>query len=218
MLVRNEAGPDRYLGRILARLKDFTDTIVVLDDRSSDETPKICENAGAIVRVREAATAAWGTESTARQELWDLAVSHASGPNDWILICDADMEFVGNPRELCLSREVNSWATVLYDAWSDTEYRADEFWVGHKTPRVWLVAPQRVPSGWRAEWTGRGIHVGHLPANWPSVAAVAPPDQYYWLHLAYRDPGHRAKKLEQYRSQFHLMSDFERRHAESILH
>ena len=54
------------------------------------------------------------------------------------------------------------------------------------------------------------------PANWPMAAGNAPP-QYYWKHLAYMTPEHRAKKQEQYLSRADQLTDYERKHAESIL-
>lgn len=217
LLVRNEAGPERYLRRVLATCQKWSDNIVVLDDGSTDDTPKVCADFGALVKTREHSPQAWGNEASARQELWELAMTQVEDVNSWILIADADMEFVGNPRELCLAKDCNSWATVLYDMWSETEYREDEYWVGHRTPRIWLVNPARVPAGWTPQWNPRGVHCGHLPANWPAFVNIAPPDKYYYLHRAYQNPIHRKAKYEQYKSTFHLMSDHERRHAESII-
>lgn len=214
ILARNEAGP--LFRRVLQRLASFSQ-VLLLDDRSTDQTPKIAKEYGAIVRRRAKGKSAWGEESSARKELWDFALGHCTSPNDWVLICDADMELVGDPRDLIQTKECNSVAFILYDLWSETEYRADEYWRGHEFPRIWLVAPRRVPDGWEPVWSPRGIHVGHLPANWPQVPLLAPPDAYYWLHHAYSTPERRQQKFLKYQSQFGQMSPHEIAHARSIL-
>lgn len=217
VLARNEAGPDRYLTRVLERCQQFSDAVVVLDDRSTDGTAKLCRDAGCEVKVRSALDArAWGNEAAARSELWGLACGRAPGRDDWILFCDADMELRGDVRGLTLTRELNAWAFPLYDLWSDTVYRSDQYWRGHETPRVWMVAPNRVPRGWAPTWNARGVHCGHIPENFPVMAAVAPPD-CYWLHWAYAKPEHRQAKYEQYVAQGHQLSPAERAHVESIL-
>lgn len=217
-LARQEAGPDRCFARVLRRASEFADAILVLDDNSTDGTAQIARDHGAIVKRRELATPAWGNEAAARQELWDFALEHCPDADSWVLINDADQELVGDVRSLCLTREVNCWSFVLYDLWSQTEYREDQFWRGHLTPRPWLFAPRRVPQGWTPEWSGRGIHPGHFPPNLPLVPGLAPPDAFYWLHYAYATQEARERKLAQYRQQFHQMSPFERAHAESIAH
>lgn len=215
VLARNEAGEGRHLRRILKRCNEFSDATLLLDDRSTDETANVARRMGARVRVRNGETA-WGNESPARAELWDWAASHCQTMHDWVLFADADMEMVGDPRDLIQTRECNSIAFVLYDMWSSTEYRADEYWRGHEFPRIWLVAPKRVPEGWAPLWTSRGIHCGHLPANWPSVTMIAPPS-YHWLHWAYSTPELRQQKYLKYQSQFQQMTEHEIAHAESIL-
>lgn len=218
ILARNEAGADRFLRQVLTRCLAFSDTVVLLDDRSTDATPTIARELGCVVETRQALDApAWGSESSARRELWELGCRHATGPNDWLLIADADQELVGDIRALCRSRECNTWLFALYDCWSMTEYREDELWQGHLNPRPWLFAVNRVPEGWTPEWNSAPIHTGHAPSNWPMVASVAPPDSFYWLHWSYATPALRQKKHAQYQSVAHLMSPEQRRHAESIL-
>ncbi len=211
ILARNEAGRD--LPDVLARAATYSDQILLLDDRSTDGTADLARKYGAEVK-RRAGLPAWGTEAPARAELWDWAAEVAK--DGWILICDADMLLEGDPRPLAASWAVNAWAWVLYDLWSETEAREDEFWVGHMIPRPWMVAPTRVPAGWSPEWPERGIHCGHIPSNYPIVAGSVGPDTLYWKHRAYVTPGRRKAKWEQYQSQFHQMSEPERLHAASI--
>lgn len=217
LLVRNEAGVDRYFTRVLATCQRFSDRILVLDDQSTDETADVARSFGADVRVRAPSVPhAWGNEAPARQELWAWADAVCTGPRDWVLVCDADMELHGDPRPLCQSDELNSWGMVLFDAWSTTEYRSDAFWMGHRVPRVWLVAPKRVPEDWQARWPTRGLHCGHLPENFALRTGVAPADVYF-VHWAYATPEQRQAKHAQYLAKAHLLTDFEKRHADSIL-
>lgn len=216
-LAKNEASEDRYLRRVLTRCREFSDAIVLLDDHSTDATPDIAHDMGCLVQTRQSDTPAWGNESSARRELWELACSVATGPNDWVLINDADQELRGDVRGLCKSVECNTWNFVLYDCWSPTDYRTDGHWQAHTLPRPWLFAPNRVTQGWTPEWSGRGIHVGHCPINWPAVGGVAPPDEYYWLHWGWSKPEHRLAKYQQYKAQYAQMTPFEIAHAESIV-
>lgn len=201
----------------MGRCLSFSDKVLVLDDRSTDNTPKIAKRLGCEVRHRGLNTPAWGAEAPARQELWELGLEYVTEWDDWLLICDADMELHGDPRPLCETQDLNSWAWPLFDMWSETEYRSDGFWRGHEVPRVWMVAPRRVPDGWVAEWPERGIHCGHIPNNFPLLCGNSAILEHYWLHLAYSTPKLRAEKLAQYRAKAHLLTDFERAHAESII-
>ena len=211
VLARNEAGRD--LPDVLARAATFSDQILLLDDRSTDGTADLARKHGAEVR-RRAGPAAWGAEAPARAELWNWGCEVVR--DGWLLVCDADMLLVGDPRPLTQSWSVNTWSWVLYDLWNETEARADEFWRGHEFPRPWMVCPNRVPEGWEATWPARGIHCGHLPSNWPMVAGIVGPEDLYWQHRAYVTPARRKAKFEQYQSQFHQMSEPEIQHARSI--
>lgn len=214
--MRNENGPARYLTRVLARCAEFSDAVLVLDDGSTDGTPEVAQQFGCVVRHRDGEPA-WGAESSARKELWDFACEYATEPDDWVLVCDADMEFAGDPRALIQSDAVNTWCVILYDAWSATHYRADGFWRGHEVPRPWLFAPNRVPVGWVPAWSGRGLHVGHCPENFPILAGIAPSSGWFYIHFAYASPLLRASKHAQYLSRADQLTPFERAHAESIL-
>lgn len=214
-LARNEGGEDRYLVRCLKNAQRWCDAIVVLDDRSTDDTAQICRAEGAIVHTRSSEVPAWGHESHARKELWDLAVAAAG--DGWVLFQDCDMELSADPRPLCETVELNTWAWSLLDLWnSEDTHRVDGYWQGSRIARPWLVCPSRVPEGWVAEWPARGIHCGHLPMNWPMRCAVAP-KEYVWRHLGWINPEHRKWKFAQYMSQANQLTEYELKHAESIL-
>lgn len=218
ILAKDEAGPDRFLQRVITRSFEFADRVCLLDDRSTDKTPELATDLGCVVKTRSQVHApAWGHEWQARAELWDFAASYCPSPNDWILFADADMVFVGDPKPLIGTKELNAWSFILYDVWGDGVYRSDGYWQGHKVPRPWMVAPRRVPAGWEPRWHARGLHSGHLPANYPLVDGIAPPDEYHFLHLAYSTPELRQRKHSQYLSRSEHLNEFEIQHARSIL-
>lgn len=227
ILARNEAAPDRYLARVLQNVASFCDHTLLLDDGSTDDTAAIAAAAGAeVVALNEAGGSGWwgweaawtpateggnlpakrgnqqgnAGESPARAALWSLAADRA-GPDGWVYIADADHELVGiRPEEfraLTGSTLVNCWAFPLYDCWnSDREMRSDGYWQAHVNPRVWL-AKAMPHEGFVAEWSDRSIHTGHLPANYPVFAGLAPPPAGI-RHLGYVKPVHRIRKMQQY--------------------
>lgn len=212
ILARNELG--RYLPEVLDWHGRFG-PIVVLDDNSTDGTYEYCRDHPAVAvceRVGGGDGGMWGRETPARMHLWELGRDYA----DWVLVCDADQLLSADPRPL-LATDANAIAFRLYDLWDTRHtYRDDGFWQAHKYPRPWLFNPHRTPRAYRPQWSGRGIHTGHFPADFPLSVLVAPPDEFYWLHMAYVRPEDRAAKLTKYRGQYHQMSDFEKAHAESI--
>lgn len=213
LLLRNEGAPDRPLRHVLAALNAVCDDIVVLDDHSTDETPTICDEAGCLVYERsDEDLVAWGAEAAARESLWSLTNANCD-PRDWILVADGDMVLHGDPEPYTWSREHNAVAWRLYDAWSETEYRAGGFWVGHTTPRIWMV---RAMPDFEPRWDRDGLHVGHFPSNYPYTAAIDAMD-VYWEHRAYATPAAREAKHAQYMAKADLLSPFERAHAASIL-
>lgn len=190
--------------------------MLLLDDRSTDDTPKIAKDLGCEVRARSVLKGdAWGNESPARQELWQWGAEVAG--DGWLLICDADQILHGDPRPLCLTWEVNSWAFVLMDMWSPTHFRTDGFWQAHYHPRPWMVRPSAFGPDFQPQWNGRGMHVGHFPPNAPLACGIAPPDEYWWEHLGYASPEDRQRKFAQYASVKDRLTPQEWAHSASIL-
>lgn len=216
ILARNEAGPDRYLRRVIERCKTFSDTVLLLDDGSTDDTVAVAEALGCVVYRYQADTSCmWGTEAPAREQLWNLAANLAG--DGWVLVCDADMLLEGDPRPLTQSWDAAAWAFPLVDCWDSEEtFRVDGPWgFGPRTPRPWLFKPSALTAA--AEWSLRGVHTGHAPANFAQAGPCFATTDVYWKHLAYVTRDARVRKMEQYKSVMDQLSVFERDHALSIL-
>ena len=208
LLARNEEG--RYLEEVLTDVARFCDEIVVVDDGSTDDTPRVCEEHGAIVSGEDHKNPSgdvsnggfWGTdETTPRAELWRQASSLA-GAAGWLFIFDADHLLTGitpdDFRTLCRAENVNSWAFRLFDCWERGLYRhrTDGYWMAWRTPRPWLFRA-RPSKDFTPEWDARGIHAGHRPANYPLCAGVAP-GLAGIIHLGYTAVADRAEKARKY--------------------
>lgn len=211
LLVKNEK--DKYLERVLRRCLEFSDSVLVLDDGSTDGSDRVAWRLGCQVKQR-VETGMWGNESPARAELWDWGSREAG--DGWLLICDADMLLQGDPRPLTYTSFYNSWAWTLYDVWdSESTYRKDGFWQGHEHPRTWMFRPVHLECE-TPIWNQRGLHAGHAPLNVKYVTGIADHDTYRWIHLAYLRKEHRLEKHSRYLSQSHQLSSFEKAHAESV--
>ena len=211
LLVKNEV--DKYLERVLRRCLEFSDHVLVLDDGSTDGSDQLARDLGCEVRTRSE-TGMWGNESPARAELWDWAAEVAG--DGWVLICDADMLLMGDPRPLCQSETVNAWAWILYDVWNDERYyRQDGYWQGHTVPRPWMFRPATLGYDVPA-WPARGIHTGHCPINARLSVGVCDHASVAWKHLAYLKKCDRVVKRDRYLAQANQLSPFERAHAESV--
>jgi glycosyltransferase involved in cell wall biosynthesis len=211
ILCKNEA--DKYLERVLRRCLEFSDEVLVLDDGSTDDSDRIAWRLGCQVKPWTGQTM-WGAEAAPRAALWEWGAQEAG--DGWLLIADADMLLQGDPRPLLNTTVHNAWAFVLYDLWdSETTFRCDGYWQGHAHPRPWLFRPcmmQCDPS----IWPERGIHTGHFPQNAVIDAGIADSDQLSWMHLAYLTFPARLRKREQYLAKSHLLTPFERAHADSV--
>lgn len=225
LLARNEAGPDRYLERVLRNALSFCDALVVVDDHSEDDTVEIVKKVCAVrnkpVTVIETnhSSGFWGSdEAPARAQLWEAA-AEAAGPDGWIYVFDADHELVGiTPAELrTLTRSsiCNTYVLPLWDCWdSDELMRVDGYWQAHLHPRPWFF--KAYPSSiFRPVWKTHGLHVGHYPANYPFRAAKMP-GMAAIRHLGYISPKHRKKKHRNY-LRVPGLNDFQRAHAQSIM-
>jgi glycosyltransferase involved in cell wall biosynthesis len=215
-LVRNEA--NKYWRSALDAWEQFADKIVVLDDASTDRTFAIAEKRERVSAYQRVATKnAWGAESSARAELYSLAIAE-SRRGDYLLWLDADMVPAQDPREL-ITVGLDAYAFPLYDLWGQDEqarllYREDGFWCAHLRPRIWMI---RRPGTLKPTWSARGVHCGHLPANYEARSAMYMPPSHALLHYGYFDERDRASKHASYLSVRDQLSVQEVAHAHSIV-
>lgn len=212
MLARNEA--DRYLSATLASMWRICDRILVLDDGSTDDTASVSRSAGANVKQRNG-NPMWGDESNARAELW--AWGSGVAKDGWLYISDADHELVCEPetvRALTTSWSVNCWGMRLYDCWdSPQKHRVDGQWAAYQVARPWLFRPSACPD---PQWTGRGLHSGHAPINFPYHMGVAP--NSVWLrHLGWMNAVDREAKVARYTAAAQHLQPAELAHLQSVL-
>ena len=212
-MIRNEA--DRFLTPALDAWNQFADSIIVLNDGSTDDSREICARAGAYVVDAEGDEVAWGREAPKRARLFDVAWDVAR-IGDYILVLDADMVPARSPRPLMAS-DVDAIFFVLFDLWSTTPlaYREDSFWQGHLHPRLWMVRKTHAKTAW--EWSGRGVHCGHIPTNFLAESHAFAPRDFALIHYAYAFPELREEKYAAYASVASHLSEGEIAHARSIL-
>ncbi|HBV95796.1 MAG TPA: hypothetical protein DEF36_01925 [Desulfotomaculum sp.] len=191
MLVRNEA--DRWLETVLQQMAMVCDIIIIVDDCSTDETPEICKKYG---EVFYSDRSYWGTnELKQRKFLWHLAVGEAK-PDDWILCLDADETFdrpdlIRDYIQQAEAAGCNSLAFPLYDMWSPTHYRDDEYWQAHNGVWPFCVKYEDIDYFWKET----PLHCGRFPMNAGVKIASCPVRIQHW---GWARPEDRREKYERY--------------------
>jgi glycosyltransferase involved in cell wall biosynthesis len=193
MLVRNEAG--RWIEKVLEQMRLICDSIVVLDDRSTDNTPEICRRYGADVWYSEKSY--WGSnEVKQRKFLWEL-VTHGARDGDWILCLDADetFDYPDYVKSYILQADnaaCNGLGVSLYDMWDPTHYRDDKYWTAHYG--VWVMAVKYEDKK-EYLWREQALHCGRFPINAGCKIAECPVRIQHWGWSRAED---RLEKYERY--------------------
>lgn len=206
--VKNEAG--RYLAESLAWHAEFCDEIHVYDDRSTDDTVEIAEDAGAIVTVRPERMPSFLThEGNFRQAAWkDFQSKVDATYDDWVLAFDAD-EFLATPNESerdALERLVQmsrvekaiSWKLRVDEIFGVDEEgtplrRTDGYWSNISAVRFFKYRPV-------SQFANRPMASGSVP----TYALLDPADATNMpvgiLHYGYVRPEDRDAKYQRYTS------------------
>jgi len=130
MAIYNEAS--RYLRRVLKHLFTLVDQVIVLDDCSTDEGPEICREFSKIHVFRPFNHRTEYQESDRWARLFQET---AKWQPDWILATAADQILDTSPKDfhILLSKEdISCYCFSVYDMWTETHYREDEYWKSHK--------------------------------------------------------------------------------------
>ncbi|MGV2887013.1 glycosyltransferase family 2 protein [Paenibacillus taichungensis] len=160
MIVRNEE--HRYLRQALETHRPWIDRAVIIDDGSTDHTVALCQEMleGIPLTLVVNPASLFADEVSLRKQQWETTV--ASGP-EWILNLDADEILTtdfGTVRNQLLGGTEDAIYFRLFDMWSDTHYREDQYWQAHAYYRPFLV---RYRPEWSYEWKETPQHCGRFP-------------------------------------------------------
>lgn len=152
MVVKNESS--RYLQSVLKHLSWYLDDIVIVDDRSSDGTPRLASDFARVQIRPDDVPPFMEDESAFRQFSW-LYLEDSLNPSsdDWILSIDAD-EFIiaDHPRDDLLDlTKVNDIGVQIRipELWNfnPPQIRVDGFWNKNMSPRFFRYMPGGTFSG-----------------------------------------------------------------------
>ena len=138
---------------------------MIVDDASTDGTVDVIrrELDGIPLRLVRNSQSRFSNEVELRRQQWEESL--ASNP-DWLLVLDGDdiLEPAAKTIIPDLIKQTD-YAVVgfhLYDFWSPTHYREDEWWSAHKSPRPFLL---RYTPDFIYKWHDAPQHCGRIPSN-----------------------------------------------------
>ncbi|WP_226000857.1 methyltransferase domain-containing protein [Paenibacillus sp. BJ-4] len=194
MTVYNEA--DRKLTDVLRSHREYIDEAVIIDDGSHDGSGELCRELlkGIPLRLVRNETASFTNEVELRKQQWRETV--ASSP-EWILNMDADemfeSRFAQGVHSLLAGTKGDTICFRLYDMWSSTHYRDDDYWQAHRYYRPFLI---RYKEGFSYKWKEQSLHCGRFPENVLDLPSEI--SNYRIQHWGWYTPAIRAAKFERY--------------------
>jgi hypothetical protein len=194
MVVRNEA--NRWLSEALRAHRPFIHEAVIVDDASEDDTVELIrrELDGIPLRLVRNSTSRFSNEVELRQQQWQESLETQP---DWLLILDADeiLEPAATTviPDIIRQTDYSLIGFPLYDFWSSTHYREDEWWCAHKSPRPFLL---RYTPDLLYRWRETAQHCGRMPANVFELPSAALDLRI--KHMGWADPKERKRKLARY--------------------
>jgi len=157
LIVFNEE--NRWLEKALVQLERLADKIVILDDCSTDKTPKICKSFKKVIYYRNEERMFDKDEHLAREKLWNLTIKEKP---DWVICSDADELF--DARFKCKMDELMNGTDIAFalhiiNLWGDDEhFRADPRWANAYNIRFFKYLPESKQS-----FFNKKLHCGSAP-------------------------------------------------------
>lgn len=194
MCIKNEA--DRYLRDVLTAAREYIDEAVIIDDGSTDASVEICKEILKDIPLHIVCNqeSKFANEVQLRQQQWNETIK--TNP-DWILVLDADEIFEENFKyhvaELMNQDEIDVYYFRLYDFWSKTQYREDQYWCAHHYYRPFLV---RYKKDFPYAWKMQAQHCGRLPENISQLPYATP--HFRLKHYGWANKKHRIEKYARY--------------------
>lgn len=194
MTVYDEA--DRKLTDVLRSHREYIDEAVIIDDGSHDGSGELCRELlrGIPLRLIRNETASFTNEVELRKQQWRETL--ASSP-EWILNMDADemfeSPFAQGVHSLLAGTKADTICFRLYDMWSSTHYRNDDYWQAHWYYRPFLT---RYKEGFSYTWKEQSLHCGRFPNNVLDLSSEI--SHYRIQHWGWYTPEIRAAKYERY--------------------
>ena len=194
MIVKNEEG--RYLKQVLNSLKGHIDEAVIIDDGSTDNTIKICNEVlqGIPLRIVKNERSIFSNEVELRKKQWSETIK--TNP-DWILNLDADEiledSFWDNSKKLINNQNCDIYCFRLYDMWDKNHYREDKYWNAHSVYRPFLM---RYQPNFKYIWNEIPQHCGRFPVNTYSFKKAS--TEFRIKHFGWSTEEDRAEKYKRY--------------------
>ncbi|SNS05657.1 Glycosyltransferase, GT2 family [Anaerovirgula multivorans] len=194
MIVKNEEG--RYLNQMLNSLKMHIDEAVIIDDGSCDNTVNMCREIlkDIPLHVIQNEQSMFASEVGLRKKQWSETIK--TNP-DWILNLDADEiledSFWDKAQKLINNQNYDFYCFKLYDMWSETHYREDEYWNAHSIYRPFLM---RYQPDFNYIWHETPQHCGRFPINTFSFPRAT--SEFRVKHFGWATQEDRVEKYKRY--------------------
>jgi len=194
MIGRNES--DKYLHRVLGRLRTQVDTIVFTDDCSDDDTAEIAASYDAHVFKMNQPTFKVH-EGALRQQSWINLESVLDGDDYFVLAIDCDemlYETTVSLEDLAQQDRYPVISIEFYHMWNENQFRIDKAWKPHPSTRFFRY----FPGGTFAQ---RQLACGSEPTYVPDLARrgqFMADSGLVMKHLSYIEDADKKDKYDRY--------------------